>query len=321
MEDGILNSKFKAFYSKIMFTIKHLLKRLIQSPLLLGWIIIGMIIEIIRSGYKGFIITIINLILLALFTVIIKIMADNSTAKPISRLKHPRLELFIGILFYIFLFVELATFWGQAKIPYISSKISHLISIIGENISKLGDIGIPQWLLNPLANASISIAFELIPIIILFVIFGYGFKNMGFVFSNLPLILILLGITIVLGLPFKILFQQPFNKTILTFFIQVFINGLPEELVFRGYLLPRFETVLKNPINALVFVAILFNMSHIPSYMAHGMSVYQALLSTFSIIFPSGLIWGYLYLKTRSIVPGVIWHTSTSFLGMTFIGF
>ena len=77
--------------------------------------------------------------------------------------------------------------------------------------------------------------------------------------------------------------------------------------------------VLKNSINALVIVAILFNLLHVPSELARGMSIYQALLSGFSIVYPSGLIWGYLYLKTRSIVPGVIWHTSNTIFGIIFL--
>lgn len=308
-----------ALKNKIIFTVKYLFKRLIQSPILLGWITIGTIIEVILSGYNGFITTIINLILLALFTVIIKIMTDNSPVN-IPQLKHPKFELFSGMLLFIFIFIELSIFWGQARIPYISSGITNLISSIGQNISKLGEIGIAQWLLNTLTNASIVVVLELIPIIILFIFWGYGFRKMGFIFSNLPLILILVGVTIILGLPAKILSQQPFYKTILTFFIMIFVNGLPEELIFRGYLLPRLEVVLKNPITALVITAILFQMFHIPSYLARGMSINQALLTSFSIAYPSGLIWGYLFLKTRSIVPGVIWHTSNTIFGIIFIG-
>jgi len=94
---------------------------------------------------------------------------------------------------------------------------------------------------------------------------------------------------------------------------------LPEELIFRGYLLPRFEAVLKNKINALIVVSLLFNMLHIPSNLAQGSDVYKSLLMSFGMFQPTGLIWGYLYLKTRSIVPGVIWHTSFPILGLIFI--
>ncbi|MFD3450198.1 CPBP family intramembrane glutamic endopeptidase [Microbacteriaceae bacterium 4G12] len=144
---------------------------------------------------------------------------------------------------------------------------------------------------------------------------------MGFVFKHLGLILVLISITIILGLPFKVISPSSFVQLITTFFISMFINGLPEELFFRGYLLPRLEAVLKNPIHALVISAILFNMSHIPSHISNGMSIHQALLMSFSIAYPTGLILGYLYLKTRSIVPGIIWHTSNTILGIVFINY
>lgn len=92
-------TKFKAINIKIIITVRHLFKRLIKSPLLLGWIIIGIIIEFVRNGFKGLVITIINLVLLALFATIIKIMTDNSP-KPVSEFEHPRLELLSGVTIF-----------------------------------------------------------------------------------------------------------------------------------------------------------------------------------------------------------------------------
>lgn len=318
-EDFILTSKICEIKNKVFLTVNYLFKRLINSPVLLGWVIIGTIIEFIRNSYKGIIVTIINLILLAVFTTIIKIMTEKSPQKPI-KLKRPRLELFLGIIFLVFIFLEISIFWKQITIPYLSTYINNLSSSVESNIFRLGRLDTPLWVLNAFTNAGISVAMMLIPIIVLFLICGYGFKRMGFVFNNFYLILVLLGITIVLGLPFKILFKNSFYKTILTFFIMMFINGLPEELIYRGYILPRLEFVLKNSINALVIVAILFNMTHIPSELARSLNIYQAILNSFNIAYPSGLIWGYLYLKTRSVVPGVIWHTSNTILGIIFIG-
>ncbi|MFD3450199.1 hypothetical protein ACFDTO_37100 [Microbacteriaceae bacterium 4G12] len=131
---------------------KYLFKRLIHSPLLLGWILIGTAIEFMNWGKLGPKIAIINLILLALFTIIIKLMTDQSTVKPVTKIKYPKLELFSGILLYIFMFIITAAFWGL-KIPYISSKVisvlSYLkvisvLSYLNETILKLGTIGIPQ---------------------------------------------------------------------------------------------------------------------------------------------------------------------------------
>lgn len=41
------------------------------------------------------------------------------------------------------------------------------------------------------------------------------------------------------------------------YLIGLFVNGLPEELFFRGLLLPRLETLLGNTLNALVLSALL----------------------------------------------------------------
>lgn len=315
----ILIDKVKTFYRTILFTIKYLSQKLMKSPVLVSWIVIGIIIDTIIWGVKGFKVTIINLILLALFTIIIKIMTDNKQIKPEPKFKHSKLELFTGILFYIFLYAVLTSLWGQAKIPFISSGSTELTVSIKKHILSGQSLGIPTWALKELYYACVNIILELLPIIILFLIWGHGFKEMGFVFGNLPLIGVLLVVTILLGIPSKIIFQQPFYETVSLYFISFFINGLPEELIFRGYLLPRFEVVLKNKISALVIVSILFNIMHIPSYLAEGISIHKSLLISFGIFQPTGLIWGYLYLKTRSIVPGAIWHTSFTILGIMFI--
>lgn len=311
--------KLKKFINNILFVVRHLFKRVMQSPLLLGWIIIGTIIDIITWGYQGLKVTIINLVLLALFTIIIKMMTDNKEIKYEPKFKHLKLELFTGILFYVFLFIVIATFWGQVKVQFINAGFNELTGGIKKLVVIMQGLGLPAWSLGGLYNASLNIVLELAPIIILFLIWRYSFREMGFVFNNIPLIAVLLIITVILGLPSKIILQQPFYKTIILYFIQIFINGLPEELIFRGYLLPRFEAVLKNQINALIVVSLLFNMLHIPSNLVQGFNVYKALMISFGMLQPTGLIWGYLYLKTRSIVPGVIWHTSFGVLGLIFI--
>ncbi len=67
--------------------------------------------------------------------------------------------------------------------------------------------------------------------------------------------------------------------------------------------------------NALVLSAVFFNAIHVPIEMYHGASPWAALLGVFSTAYPSGLIWGYLYLRTRSIVPGTLWHAANVNLG------
>jgi len=45
---------------------------------------------------------------------------------------------------------------------------------------------------------------------------------------------------------------------------------------------------------------------HISIEMTNGISPVLALLDALNIAYPNGLIWGYLYLRTLSIVPGTL---------------
>jgi membrane protease YdiL (CAAX protease family) len=97
--------------------------------------------------------------------------------------------------------------------------------------------------------------------------------------------------------------------------IGILVNALPEELFFRGLLLPRLERAFGDSLNALVVSALLFNALHVPIEISRGVSPLMALLGILSIGYPSGLIWGYVYLRTRSIVPGALWHAANGQLG------
>jgi membrane protease YdiL (CAAX protease family) len=119
----------------------------------------------------------------------------------------------------------------------------------------------------------------------------------------------------VFGLFSGLLLWAPFYQVIALYLVGIFVNALPEELFFRGLLLPRLEKLAKNPLNALVISAILFNLLHVPIQIYHGSSALRALLGCFSIGYPSGLVWGYLYLRTRSIIPGTLWHAANANLG------
>lgn len=309
--------KLKVVSKTLAAAVRHLFKRFVHSPLLVGWVIVGTIIETILHGYLGLINTCLNLVLLAFFAVVVKVFAEHLSPKSVPVIRRPMPELITGLLLYVFVFIVILVFWGQIDIPYFSASITNLITFFDELAVSIGR---SEWISGMLGSAVFSTMFMTIPVIVLFLCWGYGPKKMGFVFGNVRLIAILVGASILLGLGFGVLFQQPLSSLVVAFLFAFLINALPEELFFRGYLLPRFETVLKNPMSALGVVALLFNMFHIPSYLAQGMDMHTAVLTSIGIGYPTGLIWGYLYLKTRSIVPGVIWHASNVTLGMIFIG-
>lgn len=297
-------------------TIKYFLKRIYETPLLLCYLICGTIFSVVSQSITGLVLTVINLFLLGNYAIIIKRLTIKQNANA-YKIKRPKLELIIGIGLFIFIIAIYLCFFRVADIKIINYINSGIWGLSYGDKSILNKIPVSYWLLNTAQNAVYSSLLTTIPVIIIYIILGYNLKSMGLKFTNYKLVITLVLITIVLGLPFGIATRQPIFQVLSIFIVQAFVNALPEELFYRGYLLPRFEAILSNSLNALVLVSILFNMSHIPSYIFQGQSVAMAIATSLSISY-TGLIWGYLYLKTRSIVPGIAWHASNVILGLIF---
>lgn len=104
------------------------------------------------------------------------------------------------------------------------------------------------------------------------------------------------------------------------FLFQSLVNGIPEEFAFRGVILSRLERLVANPQHALVLSSVLFVSSHTASALAQGPnSAWPALaLELIAGTQPTGIAWGYLCHRTRSIWPGAIWHTTGTVLGPIF---
>lgn len=89
-----------------------------------------------------------------------------------------------------------------------------------------------------------------------------------------------------------------FKKSYLLLFFTCVTAGVTEELIFRGYLLPRLELILKNKIAAIVVSSILFGFLHIG---------YGTLLN---VIGPTviGLVFAIQYDKYRNIKILILCH-------------
>jgi membrane protease YdiL (CAAX protease family) len=122
-----------------------------------------------------------------------------------------------------------------------------------------------------------------------------------------------------LGLATGVLTRAPPGQVLIVYGVGILVNALPEELFFRGFLLSRLEKAFDNSLTALVVSALLFNALHVPIEISRGTSPWMALPGIVSIGYPSGLIWGYLYLRTRSILPGTLWHAANGKLGFMMI--
>ena len=81
----------------------------------------------------------------------------------------------------------------------------------------------------------------------------------------------------------------------------VLLNGVREELYFRGIFLKKFEAFLGAwPSN--IVTAFVFALAHV------GVSYTPVLLVFLGITFLLGLAWGYVMQKTDSIIGSALFH-------------
>lgn len=293
--------------------IRTLLHKLWQAPLLLGWLIVGPSIAWVLSGTSGLVEGVINLGLLGFWVLLIRRLTPAAPQRlPVRR---PWLECWVVLGLFAWLFMIQLLDFGVVQINPFSRWVQVSTGGLYKAVYGLADIGAPQWLLQDLFLAASSTVKQLIPTLLAIWWLGYGWPALGLRAGVWRLTAVLVILTILLGLGSGALWRAPLIQVLALYIIGLFVNGLPEELLFRGLLLPRLEVLLGNVLNALVISAWLFNAIHIPIELANGTSWPVALTQVFSIGFPSGLLWGYLYLRTRSIVPGVFWHTAQMNLG------
>jgi len=123
-----------------------------------------------------------------------------------------------------------------------------------------------------------------------FIIFAIGFGLSGLL---RPLITLVLP-----GPPFD--FPRPAGPAEhLLLILTKGVNGFAEELILRGYLIPRLETLTGSTAKSIVLSSVLFASYHI----------YQGPASSIQILI-MGLIFGSFFAITRRICPLVLAHAS-----------
>jgi membrane protease YdiL (CAAX protease family) len=141
----------------------------------------------------------------------------------------------------------------------------------------------------------------LFPFVLLspFFIASSNFKNKHF---NWKLMTVLLLVYV----PFIFLNKKPFSYMLL-YLITYILIAFSEEYLFRALLQSRLETVFRNKLNSIAFASLLFGLIHIPI----NSRMYEWPLSiTFCLGINTfgGLIYGYIYYKTRSLWLVTIVH-------------
>jgi len=119
--------------------------------------------------------------------------------------------------------------------------------------------------------------------------------------------IVLERISVLLPMPLKVreIFERMFTKDLFSFTSVVIIAPIAEEILCRGIIL---KGLLKNyPPNKAIFIsAILFSALHL--------NPWQAIPAVFG-----GLFLGWIYYKTQSVIPGMIFHAAINATGFAFL--
>jgi membrane protease YdiL (CAAX protease family) len=99
-----------------------------------------------------------------------------------------------------------------------------------------------------------------------------------------------------------------------SFVYQLFYSGLPEEVFFRGFVQSRLGTALKSEWQGLVAASLYFGLFHTVGNQLWGYNAGLMGGFTESMFVQTfhGLVHGMLWMRTKSIIPGVILHSGTN---------
>lgn len=133
---------------------------------------------------------------------------------------------------------------------------------------------------------------------------GLTLKNVGFIWGNIPLQILIAATGIILGtVEYLILIPKPligtFNLENLLFasVILIISTGLAEEILFRGIIQKNAQNVF-GAIFGLLYTSLLFTTLHI------GWTSFYDLIFVFAV----ALFYGYIFYKTKSLLGVALSH-------------
>ena len=130
-----------------------------------------------------------------------------------------------------------------------------------------------------------------------------------FLIMTLALIIIIEPLSNLIPMPESIakLFEDMIQPNIFSFLALVVAAPILEEMFFRGIILEGF---LKNysPRKAIIWSAIIFGIAHLNPWQAIG-------------AFLAGLLIGWAYVKTKSLIPGIMIHFTNNFIAFAIMAY
>ena len=128
---------------------QHFLQRLRETPLLLGWLLVGPWIAFVLDGWLGFAFGLINIFLIVAYAIFIRWMTPTPPVP--TPVKRPYLELALAlILFGVFLFIQFLDFDVWTIQPWHGWVRGFLATVYR---ATAGSDSIPEWARNDLYGA------------------------------------------------------------------------------------------------------------------------------------------------------------------------
>jgi membrane protease YdiL (CAAX protease family) len=96
--------------------------------------------------------------------------------------------------------------------------------------------------------------------------------------------------------------------------------GLWEEVAFRGVVVPLLSKKY-NQIFTILISGVIFGLAHALNIVGVLLSGGNHLLTLFQVIYTTliGFSMGYMYLKTKSLLPSIIYHYLIDTVGLIFL--
>jgi membrane protease YdiL (CAAX protease family) len=286
------------------------------APILIAYLAAGFVASfyLLYIGYgTAFLVSLIaNLALLGIYVLIINVTTAAAPPLPTS-VSRPTLEGAIATLYAIFLIVRALTQipalgWAE-RIPVYYQIDTLIVGSLASIISQLWPGGGPEQMPLLLGN----LFWVLLLPLAMFLALGYRPSSLGLTWNRwwaaLPVLAAGLAWWLMAG---NSVSAASLGDLTTRFAITFFTYGLAYEFFYRGLLLSRLSALTGNALNAMAIAALLFGLAQVPVFIARdGFDVTLVIARVFvAASAQASLAWGYIYLRTRSIAPGALWHSS-----------
>lgn len=155
-------------------------------------------------------------------------------------------------------------------------------------------------------NIQSVLAYWLLPFVLAYVYEGRGLRSLGLTIDRKNRLRYALYTVVALVAP---MFLLGFRRQYLVDLVeQIAFIGMAEEVLWRGYLQARLMAWLGN-IRGLLLTAFLFGLGHIVTILSrYGAPVFPNDLFVFLQTSAGGVILGYIFYRSKSVIPGSLFH-------------